>query len=120
VVYVVDTTTNANTATIPINNAFQVMVSRDGTKAYVVGGRGGSSTFSIVDTATNTVTETTPLSGWVDNSTALSADGSTAYLVCQSLKNAKAGAVYVINTATGALTHTITVGDYPQQIALVQ
>lgn len=59
-VSVIDTATNAVTATIPVgNNPGGVVFSPDGARAYVTNGADG--TVSVIDTGGNTVTATIPV-----------------------------------------------------------
>jgi YVTN family beta-propeller protein len=101
-VSVIDTATNAVTATIPVGNGpFAVAVSPDGSKVYVT--NTGSNNVSVIDTATNTVIATIPVEA--SFGVAVSPDGSRVYAT-----TAGTASVSVINAATNAVTATIPVG----------
>ncbi len=106
-VSVIDTATNAVTATIPGVGvgASGVAVTSDGSKVYVTNFYSG--TVSVIDAATNAVTATITVGG-LGFGMAVSPDGSKVYAV-----NYGNGSVSVIDTATNAVTATINVGAYP-------
>ena len=81
--------------------------------AYVA--NNGSSTVSVIDTASNTVTDTIPV-GINPIGVAVSPDGSQVYVTnqCVSSSNCTNGTVSVIDAASNAVTDTITVGPFPQ------
>ena len=82
-----------------------VVVSSDGTRAYVVNANSG--TVSVIDTATNTVIKTITV-GSNPQDVAVSPDGTRAYVTDTD------GTVSVVNTATGSNVVTpITVDGTP-------
>lgn len=87
-----------------------VAVSADGATAYVVNQI--DETVSVVDTATNTVTDTIAV-GANPVAVAVSPNGSRVYV-----SNLSGGTVSVIDTATNAVIGTITVGSHPSGLAL--
>jgi YVTN family beta-propeller protein len=107
-VSVIDTTTDAVIATIPVGlGPFGVAVSSDG-KVYIT--TPPSNTVSVIDTATNTLTATIPV-GLPQNcgltcphtAVAVSPDGGKVYVTNGFLANT----VSVIDTATNTVTATI-------------
>ncbi|MFD1200647.1 InlB B-repeat-containing protein, partial [Leucobacter albus] len=87
-----------------------VAVSPDGARAYVT--NFGSGTVSVIDTATNTVTETVAV-GRDPSSVAVSPDGARAYVA-----NSRGSTMSVIDTATNTVTGTVTVGVNPSSVAV--
>ncbi len=109
-VSVIDTATNAVTATITVGlSPYGVAVSPDGSRVYVANANGG--TVSVIDTATSVVTATIPV-GSRPNGVAASPDGSRVYVT-----NNGGNTVTVIDTATNAVTATIPVGNSPYGVA---
>ena len=101
-VSVIDTATNAVTATVPVGSGpFGVAVSPDGSRVYV--SNQNDSTVSVIDTATNTVTATVPV-GSRPEGVAVSPDGSRVYV-----GNGLSGTVSVIDTTTNTVSATVTV-----------
>lgn len=104
----------ATSATSPVIAAgampHGIVVSRDGTRAYVANLMDG--TVSVISTATNTVIATIP-TGNGPSSVALSPNGTRAYA-----SNYTAGTVSVINTATNTVISTIKVGANPYSVAI--
>jgi YVTN family beta-propeller protein len=72
----------------------------------------GSSSVSVIDTATHTVTATVPV-GSDPIGVAVSPDGSTVYVA-----NEGSGSVSVISAATNTVTATIAVGVVPDAVAV--
>lgn len=100
-VSVVDTATNAVTATVPLHvtNPVGVMASPDGGRIYVTGVIGAGSGVDVIETSANTVIATVPLPAV--NSAALpviTPDGLRLYV-----PDRQGGTVTVINTATNAV-----------------
>ncbi|WP_458683656.1 YncE family protein [Prescottella equi] len=89
----------------------------DGARAYAL----TSSSVSVIDTATNTVTATIPIDG-APSTLALTADGTRAYvthLVSQGPHGAQGSAgVSVIDTATNSVIATVPIGKRPTSIAI--
>jgi YVTN family beta-propeller protein len=102
------------TATIPVGNEpFGVSVTPDGSKVYVT--NFASSTVSVIDTATDTVTTTIlPVSSFPAGVTA-NPDGTKVYV---ANSQQFASNVSVIATATNTVIATIPVGEEPFGIAV--
>jgi YVTN family beta-propeller protein len=99
-VKVISTSTNAVIATIPVSAPLGISVSPNGSKVYVT--NDNSNTVSVINTATNTVTET--ITGFSSPySIAVSPDGSKVYV-----ENQSSNTVSVIDTATNTISATIT------------
>jgi YVTN family beta-propeller protein len=93
-VSVIDTATNAVTATIPVGRfPFAVAVTADGSRVYVANNN-SPGTVSVIDTASNTVIATIPV-GSGPIGVAVTADGSRVY-VAQGVANT--ASVSVIDT----------------------
>ena len=112
-VSVINPTTDAVTATIPVGASTipeQVAVSPDGTRVYVTTNArvGTTTTFvgavTVINAANNTVIATVPVSNEALY-LAVSPDGSQVYV-----SNTQQGTVSVIDTATDAVSNTITIG----------
>ncbi len=110
-VSVINTTTSAVVATIPVGQSpFGVSVSADGSKVYV--SNQGSKSVSVISTTTNTVVSTISV-GTNPAGLVVSPDGSTVYVT-----NSADGTVSVINTSTNLVTATISVGVQPTGISI--
>lgn len=110
-VSVVDTTTDAVTASISVGNSpFGVACLPNGTKVYVT--NLDSNTVSVIDTATNKVTDTITV-GNQPRGIVVSPDGTKAYVANYGGKS-----VSVINLGTKKVVSTITVGNSPFGIAI--
>ncbi|HVU95453.1 MAG TPA: gliding motility-associated C-terminal domain-containing protein [Puia sp.] len=96
--------TGVNRGTIPIIGTITATATTGGL-AYVANAQ--SSSISVINVLTNTVTATIPLS-FNPFSVAVSVDGSKLYVT-----NFWAGTVSVINAATYTVIATISVGMYP-------
>lgn len=72
---VINTATNAVTATIPVTSPKRVAISPDGTRAYAT----GDNSVSVIETGTNTVVATIPV-GAAPNWIVVSPDGSRVYV----------------------------------------
>lgn len=112
VVRVFDITTMTATAvTIPVGAVPTGMaVTPDGTKLFV--SNNGSSTVSVIDTATDTVT-TTVAAGAAPAGLAVSPDQSRLYVV-----NNGSSSVSVIDVALNNVVGTVNVGAAPEGIAI--
>jgi len=107
---VIDTSTNAVSATIPLGNYPQgVAFTPDGTRVYVT--NNSSFNVSAIDTASNVVVATIPV-GANPDAVAITPDGTRAYV---SNFN---GGVSVIDTGSNTVIATITVGMSPEGIAI--
>src|SRR5262249_50781347 len=82
-----------------------VAVTPDGSRVYVA--NQGSSSVSVINTATNTVTATVGV-GHLPFGVAVTPDGKLIYVVNSSTHN-----VSVIDTATNTVTTTVAVGSAP-------
>ncbi|QUQ62481.1 YVTN family beta-propeller repeat protein [Kutzneria sp. CA-103260] len=103
-VFVIDTATNAITATVPVGVSPRgVAVTPDGSRVYVADH--GSAAVSVLDAATNTVTSTIPVPG-APNFVAVSPDGAKAYV-----SNDGTNALDVIDTASNTVTTAIQLGS---------
>lgn len=104
-VSVIDTASNAVTATIPVGkNPSGVVFSPDGSRAYVM--NTGENTISIINTATAAVTATFSLGGKSQlgpELIALTPNGKKLYVALES------GSVLVVDTATNSVSKTIPV-----------
>ncbi|WP_319436033.1 YncE family protein [Mycobacterium sp. RTGN5] len=111
-VSVIDTTTNQVTAvSVAAAGAGPqaVAISPDGTRLWV--STAGSGNVSVINTATNAVVKTIPVSGAAG--IAFSPDGHFAYVA-----NFTANTVSVINTANYTTAATIPVGASPSSVAV--
>jgi YVTN family beta-propeller protein len=109
-VSVIDTSTNAVIATIPVGFApYSATITPDGTRAYVA--NANDNTISVIDTSTNTVIATIPVASPHDID--LTPDGTHAYVT-----NTTTNTVSVLNTATNTVITTIPVGNAPHGIAI--
>jgi YVTN family beta-propeller protein len=114
-VSVVNTTTNAVIATIPVGIfPSGVAITPDGSRAYVVN---IINSISVIDTTTNTVVTTIP-SGQFPSGIAITPDGSRAYVVNQFVDNQGSNTVSVVDTMTNTIVATISVGRGPSKIAI--
>jgi YVTN family beta-propeller protein len=103
-VSVINTTTNAVVATVPVGTAPDgVAINQAGTLVYVT--NKGSNNVSVISTSTNAVTATIPVSAGPTD-VALNPSGTTAYVSCGT-----GNQVAVINTAKKTVTTNITVTD---------
>jgi YVTN family beta-propeller protein len=113
-VSVIDTATNAVTATVPVGGGGPsggLAVTRDGTRVYVT--NFGDDALSIINTATNQVEAT--VGGCVaPRQVALDPTGSRAYITHGVIP----GYVSVLDTATNTVIQTIGVGDIPYGVAV--
>jgi YVTN family beta-propeller protein len=104
-VSVIDTSTNAITATIPVGNApTYTAVTPDGSQVFVSNSLGTS--VSVISASSDTVTATIPVSG-EPQQVVLDRTGAFAYVVSTN------GYVTQISTATDTVTGTVDVGDPP-------
>ena len=87
--------------------------SPDGTRAYVTN-EGVSSTVSVINTATNTVTGTIPVGDGPVGVAFSPVTGATRAYVA----NYHANTVSVINTATNTVINTVNVGTHPVGLAV--
>src|SRR6516162_4539397 len=110
-VSVIDTATNAVTATIAVGTApFAVAGSPDGGTVYVASI--DSDNVSAIATAMNKVTATIPVGNYPQG-VAVSPRGSTVYVA-----NSHSNNVSVIDTATNRVTATVPVGSEPGGLAV--
>ncbi len=111
-VTVINTTTNAVIATIPVGQTpTSVSVSPDGTRVYVTNQRANS--ISVINTGTNSVISTIPVAAFSPTSVTVSPDGKLLYVV-----NLNSNNVLVFSIATNTVLATIGVGGYPVGIAV--
>ncbi len=85
-----------------------VLVSVSGYRGGKKGGRKGTNRLDFIDTATNTVTATLPVSGYAVGGLIVSEDSKMAYLTDRVL-----GTVYRIDLATRALTTRLALPNGP-------
>ncbi|HEX3430213.1 MAG TPA: YncE family protein [Rhizomicrobium sp.] len=131
-VAVLDTATNTVTTTVqlPYANVAGATVSPDGSTVYVTslfgnnGLCGSCNAIAVISAASNTLISTIPINayntavpcnyyGGYPNGVAVSPDGSTLYVTVYCGGNGINGSVFVINTATQAVTAMIPVGVEP-------
>lgn len=86
-----------------------IVVSADGNLVYVA--NFGKQSISIINTATNAITESIQLSGASPYEIALNRDGSRLYSPNHSSNGANS--ILIINTATNAVISTMAVGNQP-------
>jgi YVTN family beta-propeller protein len=110
-VSVIDTASNAITATIPVGPG-PISVALTPDRAFLYVGNSSNSTVSVVDTATNTVTATVPV-GNTPFAIAMTPDGAFAYVA-----NLRGNSVSVIDTASNTVAATIPVGRFPEGVAI--
>jgi YVTN family beta-propeller protein len=101
-VSVLDATTHAVVATIPVHSAFGVAVNPAGTRIYVT--NQFDDTMLVIDTAANTVIASITV-GDNPSGMAVNPAGTRAYVT-----NAFSNSVSVIDTATNTVIAIITVG----------
>jgi len=110
-VSVIDTTTDTVTANIHANYTTGLTVSPDGTRLYALGPNG---VVTVISTATDAIIGSITVSTTATATAAvLSPDGSTAYVALMSYTapNEYTQSIAVVDTATDAVTGTITVGS---------
>ncbi|HWN32031.1 MAG TPA: Hsp70 family protein, partial [Pseudonocardia sp.] len=99
------------TAAIPVGQQpGRIAMAPDGRRAYVT--NFGSSTLSVIDTATNGVVATVPV-GQNPAVVAVAPNGGHAYVT-----NNGSASVSVVDTATNTVTATVPVGQRPSGVAL--
>ena len=135
-VSVIDVATNTVTATVDVGNTPQsVAITPDGTKAYVTNRLDNN--VSVIDIATNTVTATVNV-GDRPISVAITPDGTKPYVIRSAVdadilifviaktpdgtkayvSNTANDNVSVIDIATNTVTATVTVGNFPSEVAI--
>jgi YVTN family beta-propeller protein len=115
-VSVIDTTTNAVTATIPVGaHPGGVAVHPTGTRVYVTDDEG----LSVIDTATNTLTTSVPV-GAEPNAVAVNRAGTLVYVVNYygAAFGSLPGSVSVIDAVTDTVISTVSVGDLPRAVTV--
>jgi bacillolysin len=107
-VSVIRTATNSVIAAIAVGNGpSAVVVSRDGTRAYVLNGS-SSTSVSVIDTSTNAVIATIPLGVIQARGIAVAPNGTRVYAATYGSNSVK-----VIDTASNTVITTIPVGPLP-------
>jgi YVTN family beta-propeller protein len=118
-VSVVDLATNTAESNIPIaltgGNVNCVAASPDGSTVYATILWGGTTEVAVISTATNTVTNTIPITG-NPMGVAFAPGGATAYVAARV--GSSSGTVSVIDTATQTVSHVIAVGGTPSGLAV--
>ena len=111
-VSVVNVGTDQQTAVIQLpSDAWNVLVSRDGTRLYATTNQG---VLAIINTATNAIiTSLTLLAGDALRGLALDASGNTLYVAGRN-----SGKIYVVDTRTNTLTRTLTITGILQRMAV--
>ncbi|AKB36450.1 hypothetical protein MSSAC_1860 [Methanosarcina siciliae C2J] len=113
---VIDTTTGTVVTSVKVGSVKMgrgpkgVAVVPNGKTAYVA--NSGSNNVSVIDTSTNTVTDTVKV-GYNPSEVAVSPDGKKVYVVNEDSNN-----VSVIDTDTNTVTVTVPVGNWPEGIAV--
>jgi len=98
-------------ATVTVGrNPVTVVITPDGTKAYVT--NAGANSVSVIDTAANTVVATVPV-GRTPVDIAVTPDGTKAYVT-----NAGGNSVSVISTAANTVVATVSVGFIPVDVVI--
>jgi len=111
-VYVIDTATNAITATVPVGvNPHGLAVVPDGSRVYVADH--GSAQVSVIDSATATMLTNIPVTG-APNYVTSAPDGKHVYV-----SNDGTNSLNVIDTATNTVTATIQVGSVAAGVAVI-
>jgi len=118
---IIDTANDTVTATMNTENPLGIAISPDGTKVYVTN---NGESVSVIDTTTNAVTASVPVGGRLDG-VAVSPDGTKVYVTNGWYKGddgpyyaLEIGTVSVIDTATNAITATVSVGHLPLGVAV--
>ncbi|MGG0464813.1 hypothetical protein [Priestia aryabhattai] len=115
-IYVIDTATNTiiDTVTPPVI-AFGMAITPDGSRVYATDIDPGSSKVLVINTTTNTVTNTIPSTPNTITplGIAITPDGLRAYVTNYGLSN-----VSVIDTTTNMIIDVIHVGTAPEGIAI--
>jgi YVTN family beta-propeller protein len=114
-VSVIDTATNAVTATWPVaNSPLALATSPDGTRLYVL--TNVDSSMAVIDTATGSVLTSVPV-GTSPYALAVSGDGTRVYVT--NISGAVGSAfISVIDTATNTKIGTITEASAPRGVAV--
>ncbi len=121
-VSVIDVATDTVIATIPVGiGPYGVAVTPDGTQVYVENSGNhfdawgtGTSSVSVINTASNTVTATVTVgNSTYGGSVAVTPDSTKAYVA-----NSSDGTVSVILTATNTIAATVQVDDWPYAVAV--
>jgi YVTN family beta-propeller protein len=111
-VYLIDTATNAITATVPVGTTpHGLAVLPDGSRVYVADH--GSEAVSVIDSATNAVTATIPVPG-APNFVTSAPDGKHVYV-----SNDGTNQLDVIDTATNTVSATVQVGSVASGVAVI-
>jgi YVTN family beta-propeller protein len=107
---IIDLATNTKIKTIPLGNeAYNLIVSSDGSRVYVTVNVG---TGYVVNVATQAIVDSFPI-GPVANGLAFSPDGGRLYASSRD-----DGSVVIYNTASGAIIDTLGTGGLPQRLAV--
>src|SRR5262249_47243026 len=111
IISVVDTTSNAVAANIPLPNVdpAHVALTPDGKHVYIACFNTG---ILVVDTATRTVATTVPLGNGGPRAIAFTPDGNHAFIAMDD-------AVAVLDTATSTVAATIAVERFATNIAVI-
>ncbi len=110
-VSVIDTSTNAVVATVPVGGApIAVAITPNAAFAYVT--NLSTDNVSVINTSTNTVVATVPV-GDGPQGVAITPDGAFAYVT-----NSGSNSVSVINTSTNTVVATVPVGNFPVGISI--
>ena len=113
-VYVVDTATNAVSASLSVSTPFDVAITPNGSYGYAPNYVAAPGTVTVIDTSTNSVTATvSDASLNYPRGVAISPNGSYAYVA-----NYGGGTVSVIDTSTNSVTAAVTVGTSPMGVAI--
>jgi YVTN family beta-propeller protein len=111
-VYVIDTGTNAITATVPVGaTPHGLAVLPDGSRVYVADH--GGEAVSVIDSATSAVVATIPVPG-APNFVTSAPDGRHVYV-----SNDGTNSLDVIDTATNTVTATVPVGSVASGVAVI-
>jgi YVTN family beta-propeller protein len=104
---------NTVVATVPTFQPVGVALTPDGTRAYVTNSSATFGSVSVIETATNTMSDTISI-GPNAQSIAITPDGRHAYAASFG-----SNSVWVIDTATNAVITTVAVGLAPVGVAVM-
>jgi VCBS repeat-containing protein/YVTN family beta-propeller protein len=95
-----------------------IAITEDGTKGYVICSNGG---VSVIDTTTNTITNTLPADFGQPTAVSINADGTRAYVLDARNNELNAPTLTLIDTTTDTIIDTITMRStyrYPSNIVI--
>jgi YVTN family beta-propeller protein len=120
-VAVIDTTTNTLTTTIAVGILPSgVVVAPDGRHAYVSNLQSGGGVVSVINTTTNAVVDSIPVSAptGLPQGVAITLDGRQLYVAVESADGVGPGAVKVIDVNTKAIIATVALSPCESAVAI--